>query len=282
MTSLSKKIGWRATLINKAILCGRATDWPGALKEVFSSHSHSRCYPPSFLVESEGGFGLYQVGASKVWFPLIFDPSYLGLCYHEVFEQGVYENGLCRILPGDWVVDAGACEGFFTLYALEKGANVLAFEPVPEIAQALEKTLRAYIDVGRAKVFPIGLDSERGERMIFIHPTNSGSATLSQAFRGGLNSDYRASQIKEVTIETLDRIVSDLGLSISFLKADVEGSERGLLLGARKTIRWHKPRLSICTYHLSDDWLEIPRVVQRFGVKYHMRFSRLFDYLYGW
>jgi FkbM family methyltransferase len=61
-------------------------------------------------------------------------------------------------------VDAGACEGFFSLYALERGAQVLAFEPVPEIARALEKTLEEYIEAGRARVFALGLGKEREEK----------------------------------------------------------------------------------------------------------------------
>lgn len=41
----------------------------------------------------------------------------------------------------------------------------------------------------------------------------------------------------------------------SLIEADVEGYERELLLGARENIRRYRPRLSICTYHLPNDWL---------------------------
>jgi len=87
---------------------------------------------------------------------------------------------------------------------------------------------------------------------------------------------------ERVPIVPLDEVVSNLNLPISFLKADVEGSERELLLGARETIRRSKPRLSICTYHLPDDWREIPRMVRSFRMGYRIRFSGLFDHMYGW
>ena len=159
-----KKIAWRVNLLQKALSFPLKTDWGGMLREIFSSHSPS--YPQPLLLREENGLGCYRVREREVWFPLGFDPSFLGFVYEEIFEQKVYEYGDCRIHPGEWVVDAGACEGFFSLYALERGANVLAFEPVPEIAGALEKTLKKYIEAGRAKVYPFGLGRERGKNNI--------------------------------------------------------------------------------------------------------------------
>jgi len=138
------------------------TDWSGVLREIFSYHHHDHPHP--LLLEKESGFGLYQIQKEKIWFPIHFDPSFLGFVYDEIFTWKVYERGSCVIHPGEWVIDAGACEGFFSLYVLKKGANVIAFEPVPEIAQALEKTLESYIKQGRAKVFPMGLGRAREEK----------------------------------------------------------------------------------------------------------------------
>lgn len=282
MSNLARKITWRANLLKKAILSGKAANWPGVLKELFSSHKSNYVYPRASLIEKDGDFALYAVGDGKVWFPLSFDPSFLGFVYYEIFIQRVYEYGPCAVHPGDWVVDAGACEGFFSLYVLEKGANVLVFEPIPEIAQALERTLESYINQGKAKVFPLGLGREREEKTIILHPTNAGSNTMSEDFMRLHPEGFREGQTERVLIDTLDRIAADFSLPISFLKADVEGYERDLLLGAQETIRTYRPRLSICTYHLPDDWREIPRIVQSFGVKYHLRFSTFFDHMYGW
>ncbi len=97
-----------------------------------------------------------------------------------------------------------------------------------------------------------------------------------QAERMKVNREER------VPIVPLDEVVSNLNLPISFLKADVEGFEREFLLGAQETIRRYKPRLSICTYHLPDDWREIPRIVESFRVGYRIKFSGLFNHMYGW
>lgn len=275
-----KKISWRLNLLQKALSSPLETDWGGVLREIFSSHSQN--LPQPYLLREENGLGCYQVKEREVWFPLSFDPSFLGFVYEEIFVQKVYECGDCRIHPGDWVVDAGACEGFFSLYALERGANVLAFEPVPEVARALERTLKEYIEAGRAKVFPFGLGREREEKTIFLSSINSGSNTVNRDFMELHAEGMKVNREEQVLITPLDEVVCNLNFPISFLKADVEGSERELLLGARETIRRSKPRLSICTYHLPDDWREIPRMVRSFRMGYRIRFSVLFDHMYGW
>lgn len=170
MRMILHKLSWRIALLQRAVLLGKAADWRGILKEICSSHKEYRksilSIPIPILLNEENGFGLYQVADKQVYFPLSFNPSPLGDMYHEIFIQKVYEWGPCVVRPGDWVIDAGACEGFFSLYALEKGASVLAFEPIPEIAKALEKTLEPFITSGRAKVFPLGLGRERGENNV--------------------------------------------------------------------------------------------------------------------
>jgi len=279
---LFRKISWRLNLLQKALSSPLETDWGGVLREIFSSHSQNPSYPQPHLLREENGLGCYQVKEREVWFPLSFDPSFLGFMYEEIFVQKVYECGDCRIHPGEWVVDAGACEGFFSLYALERGANVLAFEPVPEVARALERTLKEYIEAGRAKVFPFGLGREREEKTIFLSSINSGSNTVNRDFMELHAEGMKVNREEQVLITPLDEVVCNLNFPISFLKADVEGSERELLLGARETIRRSKPRLSICTYHLPDDWREIPRMVRSFRMGYRIRFSVLFDHMYGW
>jgi hypothetical protein len=159
-----KKIYWRLDLIKKALLSRGMTDWVSIAKEIFSSHKLEPHHPQHVFLRKSEGLGLYEVSEKKIWSPLSFDPSILGSIYTEIFEWRVYEKNACSIRPGDWVVDAGACEGFFSLYALERGAQVLAFEPVPEIARALEKTLEEYIEAGRARVFALGLGKEREEK----------------------------------------------------------------------------------------------------------------------
>ena len=73
---------------------------------------------------------LLEVGGTEVWWPAEFPHDDLNLVWAEVFlpfppNGHSYEHGACRVAAGMWVLDAGACEGFFVSYALRRGAKVL-------------------------------------------------------------------------------------------------------------------------------------------------------------
>ncbi|MEM4949623.1 MAG: FkbM family methyltransferase [Candidatus Jordarchaeales archaeon] len=269
--------------MNKALHSWSEVDWIGVFKEILSSHSKAKSYPQPRLLDREGDLGLYQVGTRSFFFPLAFDPSFLGLVYDEIFVRHVYEHGECRVRPGDWVVDAGACEGFFSLYALEKGANVLAFEPVPELVRALERTLAEFIKAGRARIFPFALGQAKGEKTLHIYYYNVGRSTLSSEAQNVRGKKSDVVRKEKVLVTSLDSLLAE-GLlpPISFIKADVKGFERDLLLGAQEVIRRYRPRLSICTYHCPDDWQVIPRLVRKLG-GYKIKFKDgFFEHLCAW
>ena len=57
-----------------------------------------------------------------------------------------------------------------------------------------------------------------------------------------------------LSVTTIDAFVKENGiLNIDFIKADIEGAERDMLYGARETLKYHAPKLAICTYHRADD-----------------------------
>lgn len=41
-----------------------------------------------------------------------------------------------------------------------------------------------------------------------------------------------------------------------YIKMDIEGSEMAALMGAKETIKRHKPYLAICVYHRKNDLTE--------------------------
>lgn len=87
---------------------------------------------------------------------------------------------------------------------------------------------------------------------------------MSEQFLDLHGKDAKMNSQKKVLITSLDALLASSALpSISFIKADVEGYERELLLGAEETIRRFHPKLSICTYHLPDDWRVIPGIIAR-------------------
>lgn len=51
--------------------------------------------------------------------------------------------------------------------------------------------------------------------------------------------------------------IYDRNEKVTFLKMDIEGSELKALQGAKKIIQKQKPRLAICIYHKTWDFIEL-------------------------
>jgi FkbM family methyltransferase len=155
----------------------------------------------------------------------------------EEIKSGEPELGLLReLLPrGGTAIDAGANQGFFA-YALSAIADrVVAFEPNPDYAFFARWMLR-----GRAEVFECALSDAPGRATFYVPLSDEGMVLH---FAGNLkrtHSQFRKTKTYQVDVRTLDGFnFSD----VRFIKADVEGSEREVLDGARETIARDRPAL---------------------------------------
>ncbi len=81
----------------------------------------------------------------------------------------------------------------------------------------------------------------------------------------------------EVNCCSLDKKLS--GKNISFIKMDIEGSEKKALSGATDIIKKNRPILAICIYHKREDFFEIPLLINTM-VKSEYRFY-VRQYRYG-
>lgn len=64
------------------------------------------------------------------------------------------------------------------------------------------------------------------------------------------------------------RIDDDVEETPTLIKMDIEGAEKDALLGCEKTIRNHRPKLAICTYHGYDDIWKIPSMIYEMNPDY--------------
>jgi FkbM family methyltransferase len=178
------------------------------------------------------------------------------------------------VKAGDVVIDAGAWIGDFSAYAAVKGAICYAFEPTKDTFDWLCRTK----DLNKNIIpVPQGLGDVTSEVQISISENNSGSNTLVLNTEG--NEDkrvYYSSDITEtIKITTLDSFVESHHLSkVDFIKSDIEGYERNLLLGAKNTLKRFAPKLAICTYHLPDDPQVLENIIKHSNPDYkvvHLR-----------
>lgn len=136
---------------------------------------------------------------------------------------------------GGTAIDVGANQGIFA-YALAALADrVVAFEPNPDYARFARWMLR-----GRAEVHEAALSDVPGRAMFYVPLSDEGDALH---FAGNLkrtHSQFRDMRIHEVDVRTLDGFDFH---DVRFIKADVEGSEREVLDGGRKTIERDRPAI---------------------------------------
>jgi FkbM family methyltransferase len=176
-------------------------------------------------------------------------------------EEGfyIYKNDIKK---GDIVIDAGAYIGDFSAYAAYKGATVYAFEPSKCSLKWLKETAKLNPSI---HPIPLGLGEKNKTIRLFKYRNYSGSNTTD--FRLIIKNMFSPElriwptealsplfNIEKIKIVTIDGFVRENNISrVDYIKADIEGMERYMLMGAREVLKNMAPELSICTYHLPDD-----------------------------
>jgi FkbM family methyltransferase len=213
--------------------------------KVYLARNFQSIYKPNF----RKGDKLKWKGIEVV-FPQFIAPPVYG---HTVLALvGEYSIPECNIEKDDTVFDVGAHFGFFSYYAVQKGAKeVYAFEPNPSTFEILKKHAKIWSD--KIKPLEFALYSSSGFLDLFIPTPLSISSTLREK--------ENCEKVKVKTI-TLDSFVKGYNVErVDFIKIDAEGSEREILKGAKETIKKFKPKMAIAAYHLPDDKKVIPELV---------------------
>ncbi len=149
------------------------------------------------------------------------------------------------LLPGMTVVDVGANEGLYTLFAARRvgpAGRVIAVEPSSRERTLLEANL-ARNRLRNVTVVPHALADAAGVAELQIAPRqHGGHNTLGQFVYEGDTAVAR----EKVTVETLDDLVARLGLDrVDMVKIDVEGAELKFLSGGRTLLSQQRPTLLI-------------------------------------
>ena len=167
--------------------------------------------------------------------------------YAEVFYEweknpSSYGHPMIKINQKDWVIDAGACEGFFSLYAFEKGAKqLIAVEPLPSLKNAL---LQTFQDMAKAQKFSVISAALGNDNTTLFLDSNQDHVCDSR-----ITETKNTNQIA-VTVMTIDTICEQYQLQgQGLIKMDIEGAEMKALEGAKKTLATYQPQLAIAFYH---------------------------------
>lgn len=167
------------------------------------------------------------------------------------WEGSLHDIMIKYIRPRSIVLDVGGHIGThainFAKYIGSEG-YVIAFEPNPKIFQELYFNINLN-NVHNILALPIAIgDVEEMGCVIPQHPLNEG------------NTLFRLGSVGDVKMVPLD--VLDIE-GISFIKIDVEGCEKRVLLGATKTIQRERP--VICIEIWSTNVNEVTDMLYKFN-----------------
>jgi FkbM family methyltransferase len=197
--------------------------------------------------------------AKRVLHPLLNERTYRYLQAGAMawdIRRGSWAEPELKLVPalvraGDTAVDVGANYGVYSYHlshAVGAAGHVYAFEPIPFTAGTFRLVSRL-LRFRNVTLFEEGASDRNGEVTFQLPLQDSGALTAGQAHvdgrddeRPGKERHHRYPRTRPVTCPIVridDRLPSVRDLS--FLKADIEGSELFAFRGAARLIDEHRP-----------------------------------------
>lgn len=190
----------------------------------------------------------------------------------DYYQEDAYENEFVQVKKSDVVIDAGANMGVFSVLAAKKGAKVYAFEPQPYFNSILCKNIS--LNQFDETITPIrcGISDHKGQFPMSIDRGNLLSASI---------TIERGNDSCMIDCISIDEWVEENNIErVDFIKVDIEGAERLLLKGARKTILKFKPKIAISSYHYPDDPEVLKEIINSFNCNYQISEAKKIIYAY--
>jgi FkbM family methyltransferase len=195
-----------------------------------------------FLLPSRGQKRLRVKTGPAMGLVFELNPRWEHAAWEGTYEQTVQELFVKFLKPGTIVFDVGANYGFYAILASREGADVFAFEPDKENAEALARHadlngLRFHIHIVPSAVYSytgnIALEPPEVEG-------SHGNAHTRPQESQSVNAVY-------VPCTTLDDFIRT-NPQPDLIKIDVEGAESEVLKGADQLFRSRRPYV-LCEIH---------------------------------
>lgn len=186
--------------------------------------------------------------------PFLFREMIMGSGRWEPYIKNILDTELKET---DVLVDVGANIGIYTVPFSKKVTKVIAFEPHPKTSEILEKSIRLNnIDNVLIVKKVVGSSKKKLQYALSTIPQESGIVA---------NRPSISNIMAVIEMESIDLDSAVVGENkIDWLLIDVEGSEVDVLLGARKVLRRHSPKI-LCEVHSTDIKDEICRMLNTEG-----------------
>ena len=214
-----------------------------------------------------------------IYWPKFIDPKDLPWLYHEVFDPykvnpSSYDNPNMQLQKKNWVIDAGAAEGYFSIFAAERakyGAIILALEPLSIMRDSLLQTAKLN-NIKYFKHLPYALSNNEGKVLFKIDPEHICDSKINEKNIEQVDTEL-------VTVTTIDKVIKEQNFfGQGMIKMDIEGFEIKALEGAKDTLRTLKPSLAIAVYHEYENANKCAEIIQKANSEYKIELRGCYGY----
>jgi FkbM family methyltransferase len=169
----------------------------------------------------------------------VYPRDYIG---RKIIEDGIYEekelnllNAILSALRPRNLLDVGANIGNHSLAWARVCAHIYSFEPGIKAYALLADNIKINNLGEQISAFNFGLSSQNAVLPLYVN--NSGNLGASS-----LHSQVKSSTAEMISLKVGDQVLADLDAkNIDFMKIDVEGHEKDVLLGLDSTIKENRP-----------------------------------------
>jgi len=217
----------------------------------------------------------FDIASVKIWYngmDLTFTQGgfLMFVLLDQIFIGNEYDVSPENI-RGKTVVDAGANLGTFSLMCAALGAKkVYAFEPVKGTYEMLKKNIE---DNGLQHVIiPVNKALGEGNYETQIRSDYAGDGGSSIGLSG-----EKPKMSQNITVISLDSFFAGKEERVDVIKADVEGYEENVLIGAKATISKFKPILALSAYHKPTDKVAIPKLIREIRPDYNIKVNNFYE-----
>jgi FkbM family methyltransferase len=173
----------------------------------------------------------------------------------EELHYEIYKMKYVYPEKGDFIFDIGAYVGdtaaFFAHYIGENG-KIYSFEPI----KANYDKLKENIVENSLENIVIPINSGCGKKTELM-----GAISVTDGAPWSFLTEENGSE--SVNVMAIDDFITSNNIEkVDYIKMDVEGYERDVILGAKQSIKKYRPKMAICLYHKTEDLFDLPLLVK--------------------
>ena len=224
-----------------------------------------------------------KVSNHEIFWPNSVADDDLPWLYHEIFDlfdsnPSSYNHPSMHYQDADWIIDAGCCEGYFSLFAFDKNPNcsLVALEPLAEMKESLNKTFEIQKEKNKFYLEEKALGKECG---VIQFRFNSEHLCDSSMTADHTTTESDQNNCYDVQVINLDTLMEKYLLRKNgIIKMDIEGAEMDALMGGRELMQKYKPRLAVAVYHEYENAIKCRDIILEANPEYTVEFRGMYGY----